>query len=77
MQQGLLPAVSQRVNRMCQEVPKEYGVSHGDYAQLVRGEAHLLDGLTVAYEHLQRNMFQLLRTHHTPTAKLNQDNTLL
>lgn len=56
MQQGLLPAVSQRVNRMCQEIPKEYGVSHWDYAQLIRSEAHLADRLTVAYEHLvQRN----------------------
>lgn len=37
---------------MCQEIPKEYRISNWDHAQLVRGEVHLADGLTVADEHL-------------------------
>lgn len=44
--------MSRRVSRMCQEVPNKYGISNRDNTQLVRGEAHLANWLTVAYEHL-------------------------
>lgn len=46
------PATDWRLNRMRQEVPEEYRISNRDHAQLVRGEGYLVDGLTVADEHL-------------------------
>lgn len=52
---------------MRQEVPKEYGISHWDHTQLVRGEADLANGLTVAYKHLvHRDMLQLQLIRHKP-----------
>ena len=56
-EESILPMVrSQRVYPVCQEVPQEDGVAHRDHVQLVRGEAHLANWLTVAYESLIRTV---------------------
>lgn len=44
--------MTQRLFRQSQKIPEEYSISHWDDAQLVRGETHLADKLTVADEHL-------------------------
>lgn len=46
------PGTDWRLNRTGQEVPEEYCISNRDHAQLVGGEGHLVDGLTMADEHL-------------------------